>query len=214
MKGAFFAVTERLRPSALAAFPDVGDRLFLLRSEADERGIAERVRAAAPDVLVVDIGAVMRLGYDVLIPALRHDLPPLKVLVVAPSVDVQTMHQALEVGATGSIEEGADAEALAAAVGRARRGAAVFPEWTPTMSFARERYFSATRRYEVLRAVADGASTRALAERLGITELTVRTHLRNVMIRLGGASVEEAVSIARERGLLPPIEWPGESGSI
>jgi DNA-binding CsgD family transcriptional regulator len=56
------------------------------------------------------------------------------------------------------------------------------------------------RELEVLSLIADGYSTREIAERLWITDETVRTHVRRLLDRLGARTRAHAVSIAyRER---------------
>lgn len=55
---------------------------------------------------------------------------------------------------------------------------------------------------EVFRLVAEGLSNRALAERLFISEATVRTHLRNINVKLNAHSRGHAVAIARRHGIL------------
>lgn len=58
-----------------------------------------------------------------------------------------------------------------------------------------------TRQREVLAELASGADSAEIAERLGITEPTVRTHVQHVLDRLGVASRHEAVSVALQSDL-------------
>jgi len=60
----------------------------------------------------------------------------------------------------------------------------------------------APRERQVLTAMATGLSTEEVAERLGITVHTVRTHLRNVLVKLNAHSKLEAVVIALRKGLI------------
>jgi DNA-binding NarL/FixJ family response regulator len=73
--------------------------------------------------------------------------------------------------------------------GQAPDGSDVLPVLT-----ARER--------EVLLGAADGLSTRGIAERLGISEHTVKSHLRWAMTKLGASTRTGAVRVAVLRGLL------------
>ncbi|GAA4880026.1 helix-turn-helix transcriptional regulator [Actinomycetospora straminea] len=58
------------------------------------------------------------------------------------------------------------------------------------------------REVEVLRLLADGASNRAVAARLVVSENTVKTHVRHVLTKLGAGSRGEAVALARRHHLI------------
>jgi DNA-binding CsgD family transcriptional regulator len=58
------------------------------------------------------------------------------------------------------------------------------------------------REFEVVRLLAEGLSTRVIAERLGLKPPTVKAHIRGALRALGASSRLEAVAIARRDGLL------------
>jgi two-component system NarL family response regulator len=58
------------------------------------------------------------------------------------------------------------------------------------------------RELKVLSLIAEGKSNKLIAAQLGITEGTVRTHVTNLMSKLGAASRTEAAMMAIRRGLL------------
>ena len=58
------------------------------------------------------------------------------------------------------------------------------------------------REREILALLADGLSNRAAAERLGISERTVKFHVGEILARLGANNRAQAVAIAQTRGLL------------
>jgi len=58
------------------------------------------------------------------------------------------------------------------------------------------------RQREVLKLLADGSPAKAIALRLGISETTVRNHIRSILLELGCHSQLEAVAEARRRGLV------------
>jgi DNA-binding CsgD family transcriptional regulator len=60
------------------------------------------------------------------------------------------------------------------------------------------------RQHEVLELVADGATAKVIATRLGVAEVTVRNHIRAILLQLGCHSQLEALAVARRRRLLPP----------
>ncbi|MCY1419234.1 HTH-type transcriptional regulator MalT [compost metagenome] len=58
------------------------------------------------------------------------------------------------------------------------------------------------RELEVLRHLAEGARNRTMAERMFVSETTIKAHLRNISAKLGANSRTEAVAIARREGLI------------
>jgi len=61
-----------------------------------------------------------------------------------------------------------------------------------------------TRQHEVLELIAKGTTAKAIATRLGVAEVTVRNHIRAILLQLGCHSQLEALAEARRRRLLPP----------
>ena len=58
------------------------------------------------------------------------------------------------------------------------------------------------REREVLRLIAEGAGNKEIAERLFISEVTVKTHVGSVFTKLNAASRAEAIALAAKRGLV------------
>jgi DNA-binding CsgD family transcriptional regulator len=58
------------------------------------------------------------------------------------------------------------------------------------------------REIQVLRLVAEGETTKEIALRLGIAEVTVKWHVKRILRRLGAASRAEAVALATKSGYL------------
>jgi len=67
---------------------------------------------------------------------------------------------------------------------------------------APDSYLTA-RQHEVLELIAEGSPAKAIATRLGVAEVTVRNHIRAILLRLGCHSQLEALAEARRRQLLP-----------
>jgi LuxR family maltose regulon positive regulatory protein len=60
-----------------------------------------------------------------------------------------------------------------------------------------------TRELDVLRLLADGLGNQIIAEKLFVSVTTVRTHLRNINIKLDAHNRTEAIAIARRRAIIP-----------
>ncbi|MCK0112742.1 response regulator transcription factor [Ornithinimicrobium sp. F0845] len=114
--------------------------------------------------------------------------------------------RAVEAGASGYLLKDASPEAIADAVAAAARGETVLASGLAQRLVSRMRAPAeptlTPRELEVLRLVAQGASNRAIAKALFVSEATVKTHLVHAYEKLGVDNRTGAVTVARERGLL------------
>ncbi|MFG1642398.1 response regulator, partial [Amycolatopsis sp. NPDC049252] len=156
-----------------------------------------------PDVVLMDlrmpeldgVGAIRRL-------AVSH--PTVRVLVLT-TYDAETdVLPAIEAGATGYLLKDAPVAELLAAVRAAARGESVLaPSVAGRVLSGFRRAGPLTRReLEVLRLVAAGATNRAAAGKLFISEASVKTHLLSAYSKLGVNDRAAAVGEAYRRGLL------------
>jgi DNA-binding NarL/FixJ family response regulator len=117
---------------------------------------------------------------------------------------------ALEAGATGFILKDADADDVADAIRAAHQGEVRLDPAVSALLARRVRERAAAppaqeplteRELEVLGLVASGLSNQAIADRLAITERTARTHVSNILGKLGLASRTQAALYAVEHHL-------------
>jgi len=179
-------------------------------SGADIDGWVAQVPAARPAAVVVDAGLGLRAyGADV---ATALASGPSEVAVImlvrrAPSVG---MVEAMESGALALVHRGCAPEELVAAVSAALGG----QNWVaaPLAGVLRAELLRevsgesppelSRRELEVLRWLATGATNAQIAQRLAISEHTVRNHVHSVMRKLGVATRTDAVATALRRGLV------------
>lgn len=161
-----------------------------------------------PDVVLMDL-LMPRLDGVAATAAIKRRHPGVQVVALTSFSEAERVHAALEAGAAGYLLKDAEADELAAAIRAARDGEVhldpvvarkltqllVAPERTATALTARER--------EVLILVARGNSNREIADALVISERTARTHVSNVLIKLGLASRTQAALWAIREGLAP-----------
>jgi DNA-binding NarL/FixJ family response regulator len=176
---------------------------------------AERVQ---PDVALLDaalpncdgIRATHQIGLRV---------PDCRVIVFSAQEDEQILVQALEAGASGYLSKGAPLADLIDATRAVHRGEALVP---PRMlgallrrlivrrrerDDALKRMAKLTRRErEVLALVAQGADNDAIAQHLVISPETARTHIQNVLGKLGVHSRLEAAAFVTQNGILDDLE--------
>ena len=138
----------------------------------------------------------------------RH--PEVNVVAMTSFTQADKVHGALEAGAAGYLLKDAEADEVAAAIRAARRGevhldAAVARQLTRSLVAPRPQTVQALtdREREVLVLVARGLSNQQIADALGISERTARTHVSNILGKLGVASRTQAALLAIREGVAP-----------
>ncbi|WP_394361164.1 response regulator [Amycolatopsis sp. SB7-3] len=157
------------------------------------------------DVVLMDLrfGPGMTGAEATAVITARPDAP--RVLIVTTyDTDADTL-PAIEAGATGYLLKDAPPEELVAAVRTAAAGRTTLAPTVADRLMNRMRMPTAAltlREIEVLVLVADGLSNRAIAERLHLTEGTVKSHLARSYTKLGVDSRTAAVATATDLGLI------------
>jgi NarL family two-component system response regulator LiaR len=192
-----------------------GLRAFLRLQEGIEvvgeaASAADAIRVAgttSPDVVLLDL--VMPDGDG--IGALRSILdaaPGIRVLVLTSFADDAQIFAAMAAGASGYLLKDIDPQALADAIRDVHAGR---PALHPSVAARLMRRTSATptthddltpREREVLRLMVEGLANKQIAQRLGIGEKTIKTHVSRVLAKLGVADRTQAAVLAIREGLV------------
>ena len=161
-----------------------------------------------PDVVLMDLqmGPVDGIEATRQIRA-RHD--DVEVVAVTSFVEEERVHAALDAGASGYILKDAEPDEVAAAVRAAHRGelqldAAVARGLMASLRAPQRQDPAAEltdREREILRLVAAGKANKEIAAELVISERTARTHVSNILRKLGLASRTQAALWAVREGL-------------
>jgi DNA-binding NarL/FixJ family response regulator len=163
-----------------------------------------------PDVVLMDlvmpvldgIGATARI---------KTANPEIQVVALTSFIEEEKVTAALEAGASGFILKDAEADDVAAAIRAAHNdevhldpaAARILAKGIRTRSAAPVVDPLTERELEVLSLVGRGRSNKEIATELGITERTARTHVSNILGKLGLASRTQAALYAVERTLVP-----------
>jgi DNA-binding NarL/FixJ family response regulator len=190
----------------------------VVATAGDGEQAVRRARAAAPDVLVLDLNLPAKPGVQVC-KELVGARPALRVLVLSASGEHADVLEAVKSGATGYLVKSASTEELIDAVRRTAAGDPVFTPGLAGLVLGEYRRLAAEptpapdagdtgraprlteRETEVLRLVAKGLSYKQIAERLVISHRTVQNHVQNTLGKLQLHNRVELVRYAIERGL-------------
>lgn len=207
--------------TALTAEPDV--EAAAAGSLASAAQLLERGRAAGEPyhVLLADTGPDTAEGGQQLaelVAAARSGYPGLRPVLLAAADDPRAAARLLAAGAAGWVAKDSSLARLLQVVRGVLRGETHVP---PALLTGVLRELSQDRRHrseydrlvddltprelEVLRCMLAGLGRKAVAERLFLSPHTVRTHMQNVLGKLGVHSTLAAVALARRAGV-PPAE--------
>ncbi len=158
-------------------------------------------RLPEPDLVLLDLDLGGESGLR-LRERLRKAMLPFAILTA--SSDGGELNRACSAECLGLLPKSLDAEQLLAALGRILAGERVIdPGLQRLMEEARQTDGLLTaRQHEVLALLAEGLPNKTIADRLGLTEITVKTHVSAIMQTLGARNRTDCIVQAMRRGLL------------
>jgi DNA-binding NarL/FixJ family response regulator len=194
----------------LRGFFELLDDIEVVGEAADGREAVEEASRLRPDVVLMDL-VMPELDGIGATAAIKTRLPDIEVVAVTSFVEEERVAAALEAGASGYVLKDAEADEVAAAVRAAHAGEVHLDPAVSRLLARRLRERKeerpaeplTERELEVLGLVARGRSNKEIASDLAITERTARTHVSNILGKLGLASRTQAALYAIDRGLVP-----------
>jgi len=192
-------VVSRSLESYLESFPD----LTVVGVAASGEELLEHLDAWKPDVILQDL--LMPGGMNG-IETTRRILaraPTTRVIALTASVDEARMMGVLRAGAAGYVRKDAEPETLLAAVRAVAQGKTYIDPSVGRLAVAGAGADELTaRETDVLRHLALGRSNREIAAALDIGDETVKTHVGNLLSKLGVENRAQAIVQAVKRGLV------------
>jgi two-component system, NarL family, nitrate/nitrite response regulator NarL len=191
-------------------------QLTLAGMDMDVVGVAtsgaqalDAVREHRPDVVLMDIGLPDQSGI-VVGQRILEERPETKVVALTALEDAQAVREALRVGFCGYLTKDTDAHRFERALRSVFEGQVVLPQ-SLGKELGADRSPSADdmlirqltpRELEVLELLAEGATSLRIAETLGVSPNTVRTHVQGILSKLQVHSRLEAAAFAVRHGLV------------
>ena len=197
----------------MRAFFEMLDDIEVLGEARDGRAALDELAVLAardnlPDVVLMDL-LMPRLDGIATTTSIKNLYPHVEVVALTSFSEAERVHTALEAGAAGYLLKDAEADEVVAAVRAAHRGevhldpVAARKLTRSLVAPARTTMALTPREREILVLVAQGRSNREIARILLISERTARTHVSNVLTKLGLASRTQAALWAVREGLVP-----------
>lgn len=155
-----------------------------------------------PDVTLLDLRMPVMEGVEA-VRRIRELDPTAKVIVLTTYDTDEDISRALKAGAKAYVLKDISADALVACIHDVLAGKTYLaPSAAAKLAEGMARVQVTPRELSTLRLLADGKSNKEIANSLGITERTVKTHLGHLFEKLGVTSRTEAVKVAMRRGLV------------
>lgn len=195
----------------ISAYFEFLDDIEMVGEAADGRQALDKLAALAvytttPDVVLMDLVMPRMDGLEALT-EITQRYPEVAVVMMTSFGETRRVHAALEAGARGYLLKDAGPTEVAAAV-RAAANDEVFIDPAVARALTREMVVLRSgietlteRETAVLALVAQGMTNRQIATDLHISERTARTHVSNILAKLGFQSRTQAALFAVEEGL-------------
>ncbi len=155
-----------------------------------------------PDVTLMDLRLPGMSGVES-ITKIRQKYPEAAIVVLTTFDGDEDIYRALQAGARGYLLKGMDSDELIDSIRTVHRGKSRIP---PAVAERLAERFAGqeltTRETEVLRLIVAGKSNKEIAEALFISESTVKTHINNLLSKLGVTDRTQAATTALQRGIV------------
>jgi two-component system response regulator NreC len=181
----------------------------------DGRGAIEKALALKPDIVIMDIAMPFMNGIEAA-KRIRKQLPTVKILILSMYSQEHYVHELLEAGISGYLLKDSSGGDIIKAIHAAMKDETflspsiskmvVESYLSPRKGVSREERFKvlSNREREVFQLIAEGHSTRKIADMLCVSISTIKSHRNKIMEKLGVESPLQLVHFAIQLGLVEP----------
>ena len=195
-------------------------QLQIVGQAANGQDALALVEQLQPDVVLMDVNMPVLSGPDA-VRQMRARFPGLPVVMLTVSERDDDLFDAIRAGAQGYLLKNVGAAELIDAIQRVREGEAILAPSMAVRLLAEFRSLAeqapsepqkmqvgelSERELDVLRLVAQGLSNKEIADSLGLSEHTVKTHLANILDKLHLRSRAHAAAYAVQTGLVREVQ--------
>ena len=209
---------QRVVREGLATLLSLLEGIDVVGAAGDGDEVVELARRVCPDVVLMDLRMPRCDGVEATL-RLRALDPDVKVLVLTTYADDRSVIDALRAGARGYLTKDASAEEIRSALDQVMRGQAAIdpavqhhlidaiarsPAPSEPTTGTRLPDSLTPREGEVLRLIGEGLSNREIADRLRVSEATIKSHVNHLFAKTGVRDRAQAVTYAYRHGLTHP----------
>src|ERR687889_32489 len=168
----------------------------------DGRQAVELYRRLRPDVLLTDLRMPLMGGVEA-IGVIRREWPGARIIVLTAFDGDEDIYRSLQAGAQGYLLKDMFFEELESAIRTVHAGRRRIPGVVAERLAGRVGGSDLTgRELEVLERIVRGMSNKEIGSALGISEATVKSHINNVLSKLGASDRTQAATKALQRGII------------
>ena len=198
-----FSVDDHpLMHEGIAALINNQADMTLVSEASDGKSALAAFREHEPDVTLMDLRLPDMSGIEAM-SAILKEFPKARVIILTMFEGDVEIQRALKAGARGYMLKSMPPGELVRVIRRIHAGKKYIP---PEVAANLAEHFSndalTARETQVLGQIADGNRNRDIAERLFISEETVKVHIKHIMDKLGASDRTQAVAIAIRRGII------------
>ena len=162
----------------------------------------ELYREHQPDVMLIDLRMPVLTGVEA-IAAIRKEFPGARMIFLTTYDGDEDIYRSLQAGAQGYLLKDVFFEDLEEAIRKVHAGSRRIPSVVAERLAERMSGSDLTgRELEVLQQIVAGRSNKEIGSQLNISEATVKSHINNILSKLGVSDRTQAATTALQRGLV------------
>lgn len=186
----------------LVALLSVVDGVEVVGEAADGAEALNEIAAKHPDVTLIDLRLPKLSGVEV-IQRVRADQPHARFIVLTTYDGDEDIYRALQAGARAYLLKGMTVDVLISTIRSVHAGKSCIPPVIAQKLAERMATEQLTHReQDVLEQIVRGKSNKEIGTELDISEATVKTHINNLLGKLGVTDRTQAATAAIQRGLV------------
>ncbi|MFL6208505.1 MAG: response regulator [Pyrinomonadaceae bacterium] len=190
-----------VRQGFVALINTVPDMAVVVEATTGQQAI-ELYRVHRPDVTLMDLRMPGTSGVEA-ITIIRREFPAARIIVLTTYDGDEDIYRSLQAGAQGYLLKDVFFEDLEAAIRAVHAGQRRIPAAIAERLAGRMGGSELTgRELEVLSEIVRGLSNREIAAALKISEATVKSHINNILSKLGVSDRTQAATTALQRGIV------------
>ncbi|MFA9557097.1 response regulator [Evansella sp. AB-rgal1] len=190
------AEDQKMLLGALAALLDLEDDMMVVGSASNGEDAVSLVKQHQPDICIMDIEMPGKTGLDAAEELKGFDC---KVIILTTFARSGYFQRAVKAGVNGYMLKDSPSEELASAIRKVMEGRRIYAPELVDNFYSAENPLT-ERESDVLTLMAEGKSTKDIAEHLTLTNGTVRNYISTILDKLEVSNRIEAITRFKEKG--------------